>query len=138
MDVAALGRLCFRRGTWLSVQWRLPHGAAREDPAPCRPSGNHQAVRRCGGRGARPASSGVLCGALSADLGKQEPTPSRQTTAARPPSQQRDGHGPHRWSGGWRGSDADPIGVIQAGFAVATFSTSRLVQCGHCLVSDES
>ncbi len=55
----------------------------------------------------------MLPGAVGADLGKQERTASRQTADGIPPSQQRDGHDPHRWSGSWRGSDADPIRAVR-------------------------
>ena len=55
----------------------------------------------------------VLSGALSADLGKQERTAPSQTAAGLSPSPQRDGHGPHRWPGGWRGPDADPIRAVR-------------------------
>ncbi len=37
---------------------------------------------------------------------RSEPHPVRPLLAY-PPSQQRDAHGPHRWFGGWRVSDAD-------------------------------
>ena len=51
----------------------------------------------------------MLPGALRPDLGKQERTASRQTSAGIPAAQQRDRDGPYRWTFGWRGSNADLI-----------------------------
>ena len=62
----------------------------------------HQAFKT---REIRRRSAGVLPGALSPDLGKQERTPSRQTTAGIPTTQQRDRDGPHPRSGAGRGAD---------------------------------
>ena len=80
----------------------------------------------------------MLPGALRADLGEQERTAPRQTTAGIPAAQQGDSAGARRWTGGWRGSDAVVSERTQAGEASATFKASRLVQWGHCLVSAES
>ena len=48
----------------------------------------------------------MLPGALSADLGEQERTASRQTVPGIPTTQQRDRDGPHRRSGVGCGADA--------------------------------
>jgi len=48
----------------------------------------------------------VLPGALSPDLGKQERTQPRQTTAGIPTTQQGHGAGACRWSADWRTADA--------------------------------
>ena len=48
----------------------------------------------------------MLPGALSADLGEQERTTSRQTAAGIPAAQQRDRDGPYRRSGVGGGADA--------------------------------
>ena len=66
----------------------------------------HQAFKT---REIRRRSAGVLPGALGPDLGKQERTPSRQTTAGIPTTQQRDRDGPYRWSGAGSGADADDV-----------------------------
>lgn len=57
----------------------------------------------------------MLPGALSPDLGKQERTPTRQTTTGVPTPQQDHRAGPCRWSGDWRSADADPIEELRRG-----------------------
>ena len=66
----------------------------------------HQAERYWRGPGAFTSSAGVLPGAFSPDLGEQERTASHQTVAGIPATQQRDRHGPYRWSADWSAADA--------------------------------
>ena len=48
----------------------------------------------------------MLPGALGFDLGKQEPTASRQTVADTPTPQHREHDDLHRWSADWSSADA--------------------------------
>ena len=69
----------------------------------------------------------MLPGALSPDLGKQERTPTRQTTAGIPSPQQGHGAGACCWSGDWCTADAAlnsklliALGILAAYLLVTT------------------
>ena len=67
----------------------------------------------------------MLPGALSPDLGKQERTQPRQTTAGIPTPQQGHGAGACRWTADWRTADAAMINeetLYSTTFAKASYN----------------
>ena len=88
--------------------WNLcsQHGAARQGAAARLPAEDHQQFWDRWGLESRIADPGVPHGPVRLDLGKQERTPSCQTTAGLPAPQQGHSAGPYRWSADWCTADA--------------------------------